>query len=100
MCAQEAGTVEDCNTTDNAGAFPTAFAATNEVTAATVTDGGIITITLANIGANTVGKVVKFTPTLNQTNITWEIDAATSVTENPAVSAAFEKNSITPAEPD
>lgn len=100
MCAQEAGTVDDCNTEENEKAFPSTFAATNEVTGVTVTGAGVITITLANIGAETAGKVVTFTPSLNQTNVTWEIDAATSVTNNEAVVAAFEKNSITPAEPE
>lgn len=98
MCAQEAGTPDECNTTDTPAAFPTAFTATNEVTGVTVTGAGVITITLANIGAETVGKEVTFTPSLNQTNVTWEIDAS-SITNNDAVVAAFEKNSIAAAAP-
>ncbi len=93
MCAQEAGDVAKCNSTDNAELFP-AFTDTKEVTDVTVTGNGVITITLADIGKGTEGKLVKFTPSLNATNVTWDIDAATSITENDAVVTAFEKNSV------
>lgn len=98
MCGQEAGSVEDCNTTDKASAFPTTFTETNEVSAVAVADAGEITITLKNIGTGTEGKTVVFTPTLNDSNITWAIDAS-SVTDNASVKDVFEKNSVAAVAP-
>jgi len=91
MCAQEAGDLTNCNTTSNAAAFPT-FTASKEVTNITVTGSGVVTLTLANIGKDTVGKTVTFTPTLGGSAITWKIEGASGL--NPTVEAAFEKNSI------
>jgi type IV pilus assembly protein PilA len=98
MCAQEAGAVTKCNTTDTPAAFQN-FTATKEVKSVGVADGGVITITLDNIGKGTEDgtKTVVFTPTLNDTNVTWQIDASSLSTANPTLQAAFEKNSVTPA---
>ncbi len=93
MCGQEAGSLATCNTTDSATSFK-AFTPTKEVTALTVTGAGVITMTLADIGANTSGTTVAFTPTLGTSAVTWQI---VSNSTNTAVKAAFEKNSVTPA---
>ena len=93
MCAQEAGSVENCNTTDAEGTFR-AFTETNEVASLTVEDAGVIEITLKNIGSDTDASTVTFTPTLGSSAVTWEIEASTT---NDAVKVAFEKNSVTPA---
>ncbi|WP_312486162.1 pilin [Massilia timonae] len=94
MCGQEAGSFDDCNTTDAAGAFPASFTETNEVSAITVTDAGVITLTLKNIGADTEGKDITFTPTLGNSAVTWEIEAEENT--NTAVAEAMTKNSVTP----
>jgi type IV pilus assembly protein PilA len=93
MCAQEAGGVATgCNTSATPNPFP-AFTATKEVTALTVTNAGVITMTLADIGKNTSGKTVAFTPFIGASAVTWAI--AADATMNPAVKTAFEKNSMT-----
>jgi len=92
MCGQEAGGFDACNTTSTPAAFPAKFTATNEVSAITVTGSGILTMTLKNIGADTVGKTVTFTPTLGDSAVTWAIDAEAGT--NAAVTAAVEKNSV------
>lgn len=88
MCAQEAGGVSGCTS------GPT-FTATKEVKNVAVGANGVITMTLDNIGKGTESgdKTVTFAPTLNETNVTWKIDAS-SITANPTLKAAFEKNSI------
>ena len=96
MCAQEKGGLANCNQTADATAFPTTFTATKEVKNVTVADAGKINLVLADIGTGTVDKTVVFTPTLNETSITWQIDAA-SITENVAVMNAFLKNSVATA---
>ncbi|WP_332876717.1 pilin [Massilia sp. S19_KUP03_FR1] len=90
MCAQEAGKVDDCNTTKNGDLFAP-FTASKEAKSITVTGSGIITLTLNDIGKNTDGSTVKFTPTLNTSSVTWKIE---SDSENAAVKAAFQKNSF------
>lgn len=92
MCAQEAGAVDNCNTSLDPNPFPT-FTATKEVSEVTVTDAGVITIKLANIGKGTEDKEITFTPHMSETNVTWAINAS-SITENNAVKQAFEKNSV------
>lgn len=91
MCAQEAASLAECNTTDNAGAFPT-FSATKEVSAITVTGAGVVTLTLANIAADTEGDAVVIEPAMgtNASAITWTVDA--SAVGNAAVVEALEKN--------
>lgn len=90
MCAQEAGSPDNCNT-----GFPT-FTATKEVKSIGVANAGVITMTLDNIGKGTEDgtKTVTFTPHLNATNVTWTIDASSLATANPTLKTAFEKNSI------
>jgi type IV pilus assembly protein PilA len=90
MCAQEAGALTTCNTSATPNPFQT-FSATKEVSALTVTTTGIITITLADIGKDTVGDTVTFTPALTDSAVTWAI---TTNTDNTAVAAAFTKNSV------
>ena len=97
MCGQEAGGFDDCNTATTPAAFPAAFTATNEVSAMTVTGSGVLTMTLKNIGADTVGKTVVFTPTLGVSAVTWEIAAETGT--NAAVIAAMQKNSVAAVAP-
>jgi type IV pilus assembly protein PilA len=96
MCAQEGNELSTCNTADtnNGKYFPKTFTATKEVSAATVTTDGIITLTLNDIGKGTVGKKVTFTPTVGDNAVVWAIDAHTEITTNDAVVAAFEKNSV------
>jgi type IV pilus assembly protein PilA len=92
MCAQEAGSVDNCNTADttNGKAFA-AFTPSKEVSNVTVTNAGIVTITLNDIGKGTSGKTVVFTPTLGTSAITWKIK---SNTDNTVLNQAFEKNTI------
>ncbi len=96
LCGQENGDLVNCNQEASEDAFPTTFTATAEVKNVAVADAGAITLTLANIGKGTEDKTVLFTPTMNQTNMTWEIDAS-SITDNDAVKRVFEKNSVAPA---
>lgn len=92
MCAQEAGgNLSKCNTTDTASAFPTTFTTSNEVSAITVGTTGIIVMVLKDIGHDTTGQKVTFTPTLGDTAITWKI--TTDITKNAAVANTFTKNS-------
>ena len=90
MCGQEAGSLTTCNQTTTPSAFQT-FSATKEVSALAVANSGVITITLADIGKDTVGTTVAFTPTLTASAVTWAIDASTT---NTAVANAFEKYSV------
>lgn len=92
MCGQESGAFTNCNTEANENAFPKEFTATNEVSAITVTDAGVITMTLANIGADTEDKEVTFTPFLGDSAVTWAIAAEEGTNE--AVAAAMTKNSV------
>ncbi len=95
MCTQEGNDIANCNPTSTPAAFAnTTFAATKEVSAVEVANAGVITITLKDIGKGTDTKTVTFTPTLNNTSVSWVVDAHTSITDNPAVVAAFEKNNV------
>lgn len=95
MCAQEAGALGKCNTTDNANLFPI-FTPSNEVSAVAVATNGIITMTLKNIGKGTTDgtSTVTMTPTLGTSAITWKIETSLTETTSPALFAAFTKNSI------
>lgn len=90
MCIQEKGEATTCNEEGSPGLFPD-FTATTEVSAVAVADGGVITMTLANIGTDTADTTVSFTPVVNATSVAWTVDAST---ENEAVADAFEKNSV------
>jgi type IV pilus assembly protein PilA len=90
MCAQEAGKVDDCNTTTNAALFAT-FTPTKEAKSVTVTGLGVVTLTLNDISKDTKDTTVVFTPTLGTSAITWKI---VSDSTNTAVKAAFEKNTF------
>lgn len=85
LCAQEAGDVTSCATGGN---IP-AFTPTKEVTAGVVNASGVIVLTLADIGKDTVGKKITMTPTLGATAMTW---LNTTDTVNPAALAAITKN--------
>jgi type IV pilus assembly protein PilA len=93
MCGQEAGKLDDCNKTANASLFQ-AFTVTKEAKSIAIEDAGKITLTLNDIGKDTLDSTVVFTPTLGTSAVTWKIEASTT---NAAVKAAFEKNSVTPA---
>jgi type IV pilus assembly protein PilA len=91
MCAQEKGSVADCNSDLDPNPFPD-FVATKEVQDITVTGDGVITVKLDDIGTDTKDVEVTFTPTLNATNLTWAV--AVGETDNTAVKAALEKNNL------
>lgn len=95
MCIQENGEADDCNETASPGLFPT-FTATAEVTNIAVANGGVITMTLDNIGADTATSTVSFTPVISDTAVAWTIEASTT---NEAVADTFEKNSVAAANP-
>lgn len=90
MCAQESGALTTCNQASN-GALFAAFNRTKEVSNVTVTNAGVVTMTLNDIGKNTSGTTVTYTPYLGTSSVTWAIVASTT---NEAVKAAFEKNSV------
>ncbi len=93
LCAQEGGDITKCNTTDTTTLMPE-FTATKEVTGATITGSGMITLTLANIGSGTVGKEITMTPTAGATALTWLNGTNITASENAAALAAIEKNNI------
>ena len=72
VCAQEAGGVlTACNTANSPNVIPT-FVATPEIASATVTNSGVITVTLgAALGTNVSGGTFTLTPTVNATGISW-----------------------------
>jgi type IV pilus assembly protein PilA len=92
MCAQEGNAITTCNSADanNSKYFPKSFTATKEATKVEVTGSGVVELTLADIGKGTAGKIIKFTPAINDSNVIWTVDAA-AITENDAVKAALEK---------
>ena len=96
MCVQENGATTDCTTAKKPGLFPT-FVATTEAKSVVVNDGGVIVLTLNNIGGDSADKTVTFTPVVNDTSIGWNV--ATTAT-NAAIKEAFEKNSVALAEED
>jgi type IV pilus assembly protein PilA len=97
LCGQEAGGVlTSCNTTNSADAFP-AFTATKEVSALTVTDSGVITLTLQNIGTGVDGGKITMTPTANASSVIWNNDVDSGIT-NTAAKDLIKKNNV-PAAP-
>jgi type IV pilus assembly protein PilA len=93
LCGQEAGAFTACNTSATPNPFPT-FTPTKEVSALSVTNLGVVEITLNDIGKNTSGKKVTFTPTLGTSAVTWAITTDIAATDNGAVRQAFLKNSF------
>lgn len=89
VCAQDGGTVNGCNTSSNG--IP-AWTATNVLTSVEATDGVIVATFMpaANVGADLGGKTITFTPTLQNSRLSWavstDVDAA-------AIKAAIVKNS-------
>jgi type IV pilus assembly protein PilA len=92
LCAQEAGAVTNCNSTDTT-TLPV-FTATKEVASATITGAGIITLTLNDIGKGTAAATITMTPTLDATAMTWANGTSIAAADNPAAIAAIEKNNI------
>jgi len=90
MCVQENGATTDCTTAKNPGLFPT-FVATTEAKAVVVNAGGVIQLTLNNIGGDSADKTVTFTPVVNETSIGWNV---TTTVTNEAIKGAFLKNSV------
>lgn len=98
LCIQEAGgVVANCNTANAAANIP-AFQATREVTGATVTGNGVITLTLATgIGTGVDGGGIIMTPTANATAVTWANTVNAAFTNATAISY-LQKNNL-PAPP-
>jgi type IV pilus assembly protein PilA len=93
LCAQEAGALATCNTAATGNTLP-AFTPTKEVSAATVTTNGIITLTLNDIGKGTSTKTITMTPTLGASALTWANSTNILAADNPAAIAAINKNNI------
>ena len=94
MCVQENGSAAGCNSTALPGSFPT-FAATAEVDDVTVTDAGVITMTLKNIGDGTEDKDVIFKPVATDSAVAWNV---TTTVTNEAVKESLLKNSVNPGD--
>jgi len=92
LCAQESGDISNCNTTKSADSFPV-FTPTKEVSALTVTDSGVIAITLQNINSTTVdGGAITFTPTVGTSAVTWNTTADAKITNKAALSLITKNN--------
>ena len=94
LCAQERGGLDDCNTTGapNDVRLP---ANTNEIASSTITDDGIITVTLQNIGTDIDTATITFTPFVGPSNVTWQLTTTIPATET-AVVAQIAKASVAP----
>ena len=90
MCQQENGALTSCTSAASPGLFPD-FTATAEATDVVVNEGGVIVMTLANIGGDSAEKTVSFTPVVNATSIGWNV---TTTVTNEAIKEAFLKNSV------
>lgn len=97
LCIQEAGGVAtNCNTTNAAANIPT-FAATKEVTGATVTGSGVIKLTLGTgIGTNVDSGVIVMTPTPTATAVSWSNTAEGALTNTGALSY-LQRNNVAAA---
>jgi type IV pilus assembly protein PilA len=95
LCAQEAGALTSCTKALSPNLFAN-FTPSKEVSNVTIglTTPGDVTMTLADIGKNTSGKTVTFTPYMGTSAITWAVTTTLTTTDNPAVYAALTKNSI------
>lgn len=91
LCGQENGDVANCNTANGAANLP-AFTPTKEVTGATITGAGVVTLTLADIGKNTSGKTIIMTPTVGTSAVTWTNTSSMTATDNSAAYNAIIKN--------
>ncbi|WP_405048808.1 prepilin-type N-terminal cleavage/methylation domain-containing protein [Roseateles asaccharophilus] len=93
LCGQEEGALTNCNQTGILSAAT--FTKTNEVTSATITGAGVITLTFeaaSKVGNDLGGKTIVFTPTLGNSAVTWKIVADSTIT-NATLKTAIEKNS-------
>ena len=98
ICIQEAGGVAtNCNTTNAAANIPT-FVATKEVASATVTNAGVITLTLvaSGIGTGVDGAGIILTPTPNATAVVWDTQVDAKMTNTTAANYV-KKNNIAAA---
>jgi type IV pilus assembly protein PilA len=93
LCAQEAGALTNCNEAFVGNTLP-AFTPTKEVSGATVTLLGVITLTLNDIGKGTSGTTIIMTPTLGASAMTWENVSNIAAGVNDAAVAAITKNNI------
>jgi len=97
VCAQENGSLANCNTATAAAGIPT-FTPTHEVTSVTVTGSGVIAATLhaSNVGTGVNGGTITFTPNLpvGGTSLIWDIQPNATIT-NAAARAAITKNNGT-----
>ena len=93
LCAQERGGLAECNTID-APADIKAPGLTNEIKAAQITGDGEIQVTLQKIGTNIDDETITFTPTVGESNVTWEIDTTIDKAKEPAVAAQLAKASV------
>jgi type IV pilus assembly protein PilA len=92
MCIQEtSGDKDACDNGANGIPAATAFAATKEVSAATVTNGKV-ELTLTDIGKGTSGKKITMDPNISGSNITWTNATDISTTDNSAAVEAVTKN--------
>ncbi|XHS79624.1 prepilin-type N-terminal cleavage/methylation domain-containing protein [Burkholderiaceae bacterium UC74_6] len=99
LCIQEAGigagaSPTACGTSDTNSGVP-AFTATKEVSSASVSSAGVITLNLdaTNVGVGTGN--ITFTPVITANAVKWTIGTSVSSTSYPAVYAAITKNSST-----
>ena len=92
MCIQEtSGDKDACDNGANGIPAASAFTATKEVSAATVTNGAV-ELTLTDIGKGTSGKKITMTPTVGGSNITWTNSTDITTTDNSAAVEAITKN--------
>lgn len=93
ICGQEEGALDKCNTTDSLSAFKSST--TNEVSGVTITGKGVVTVTFNGadkVGGDLATTTIEFTPTLQDTALTWAIKASTT---NAVLKNAIEKNTKT-----
>ncbi|WP_028104885.1 pilin [Pseudoduganella violaceinigra] len=96
LCAQEAaGDLSKCNSANPNSGIPSSFTPTKEVSAVSVADAGVITMTYAaDLADGVSGKQVVWTPALpaGGSAMTWKIDA--SAVTRLSVQSAVQKNSV------
>ncbi len=79
ICAQEAGVLTNCNTANTASGIP-AFTATNLVSAASVTNAGVIGLTIdAGKMGNTEASTITITPTMDDARLRWRTEGGTQL---------------------
>ncbi|ALT79987.1 MAG: pilin [Burkholderiaceae bacterium] len=89
VCAQDGSTVTGCNSSSNG--IP-AWTATNVLTSVVATNGVIVATftSAANVGSDLGGKTITFTPTLQNSRLSWAV--STDVAAGP-IKDAIVKNS-------